>query len=97
MLNTIMCSFLQRIATATHQGGPSELQLERFAEALNDPASSVIYPALTGQRKQSVSNEMLNQRGYKFEAKFIEVIGLQQISLWFTEVIKPAVMYLYCI
>ena len=32
----------------------ADLRLERFTEALEDSASQLTYPALTGQRKQSV-------------------------------------------
>ena len=73
--------FFQRIATSTRGGGPAELQLERFTEALQDPDSGLTYAALTGQRKQSVrdaerlfSQEILNfmeKRGYTFEAAYI--------------------------
>ena len=47
---------IQRIATATRSGGPVQLRLERFAQALEDPDSGLTYPALTGQRKQSVQD-----------------------------------------
>ena len=75
---------MQRIATATRLGGPSELRLERFTEALEDPESGLTYPALTGQRKQSVrdaerlfSEQMLQfmlKKKYKFEADYIKVV-----------------------
>lgn len=45
---------MQRIATATSSGGPSELKLERFSEALEDATTGLTYAALTGQNKQSV-------------------------------------------
>ena len=61
-----------------------ELQTERFEEALEDPESGLTYPALTGQRKQSVrdaerlfSKEMvafMRKKNYTFEADFIEVV-----------------------
>ena len=41
-----------------------ELQLERFAEALEDPSTGLTYAALTGQNKQSVRDaERLFSRG----------------------------------
>ena len=58
--------------------------MERFTEALEDPESLLTYPALTGQRKQSVrdaerllSKEMvmfMKKKGYFFEAEYIETI-----------------------
>lgn len=44
----------QRIANSNRHGGPAALKLERFAEALEDLESLLTYPALMGQRKQSV-------------------------------------------
>ena len=76
--------FMQRIATSTRVGGPVQLKLERFGEALEDPTSGLTYQALTGKNKQSVrdaerlfSKSMLHymkSKGYEFEAKYIEVI-----------------------
>lgn len=51
---TIHVYFSQRIANHTRLGGPDQLCLERFAEALSDPESGFTYPALTGARKPSV-------------------------------------------
>ena len=61
-----------------------ELQLERFAEALEDPSTGLTYAALTGQNKQSVRDaERLFSRGvldfmkwkkYKFEEKFVQTV-----------------------
>ena len=58
--------------------------MERFAEALQDPASGLTYPALTGQRKQSIRDvevlfsESMEQfmlgNGYTFEAQYIRVV-----------------------
>ncbi len=57
------------------------MKLERFTEALYDPSTNLTYPALTGQRKQSIrdvevlfSNEVekfMDRKGYKVEAKYI--------------------------
>lgn len=72
-----MVFIFQRIATSTRAGGPNQLKLERFTEALQDPELGLTYGALTGQQKQSVrdaekmfSQEMLNfmeKHGYTFE------------------------------
>ena len=58
------------------------MQLERFAEALEDSESLLTYPALTGQRKQSVRDaerllskemvEFMRKKGYAFERQYIE-------------------------
>ena len=77
-------NFIQRIGHSTRAGGPQELQLERFHEALSDPETKLSYPALTGQRKQSVRDvenlfslrmvKFMESNGYQFEAKYIRVI-----------------------
>lgn len=75
---------LQRIASHTKSGGPDKLQLERFVEALSDPSSGLMYPALTGARKQSVVDAerlfnpdltaFMKQKGYEYEARYTEII-----------------------
>ena len=53
------CLFLilYRIGTSTRLGGPNDLQLERYVEALEDLTSGLTYyAALTGQRRQSVTD-----------------------------------------
>ena len=72
------------MAHSTRLGGSKQLKLERFAEALYDESSGLTYPALTGQRKQSVQDaELLFSEGvqlfmekmkYNYEAKFVRVI-----------------------
>ncbi len=72
----------QRIANSTRQGSKQSLQLERFSEALEDPESSLTYPALTGQHKQSVRDaerllseqmvKFMQKKGYSSEAEYIE-------------------------
>lgn len=74
---------LQRVGHSTRAGGPEDLQLQYFNEALKDPQSKLTYPALTGQRKQSIrdaenllSTSMANfmqSKGYCFEEKYIRV------------------------
>ena len=75
----------QRIASHTRSGGPDQLCLERFAEALSVPESGLTYPALIGARKQSVVDaerffgpelaQFMRSKGYEYEAKFVETIG----------------------
>ena len=77
-------TFFQRIANHTRSGGPADLCLERYVEALQDPSSGLTLPVLTGARKQSVVDaerlfspdlaEFMRSRGYEFEARFISVI-----------------------
>ena len=79
-----MCVNIQRIGHSTRAGGPHELQLQRFHEALGDSNTKLTYPALTGQRKQSVRDvenlfsarmvTFMESKGYKFEAKYISII-----------------------
>ena len=55
--------------------------LERYVEALDDPASGLTCPALTGARKQSVVDaerlfspdleKFMIDKGYQFEATYI--------------------------
>ena len=76
--------YFQRIANHTRSGGPENLQLERYVEALQDPASSLTLPVLTGTRKQSVIDaerlfspdlaQFMKSKGYEFEARYIETI-----------------------
>ena len=87
VLNMALCTYfilMQRIATSTRNGGPNELCLERYVEALSDSTSGLTYPALTGSRKQSVVDaerlfspslaKFMEKRGYDFEANYIRVI-----------------------
>ena len=54
----------QRMAQCTRKGGPKQLRLERFQEALHDEQSGLTYPALTGRQKQSVQDaEILFSKG----------------------------------
>ena len=84
MYHNIHSMHMQRIATATRSGGPSELKLERFSEALEDVSTGLTYAALTGQNKQSVRDaerffgkgvmEFMNKKNYEFEEKFVRVV-----------------------
>ncbi len=60
------------------------MKVERFTEALYDPSTNLTYPALTGQRKQSIRDvevlfslgveKFMEQKGYEVEAKYIRAI-----------------------
>jgi len=60
------------------------MKLERFNEALYDPTTNMTYPALTGQRKQSIRDvevlfsedveRFMMRKNYKFEAEYIRAI-----------------------
>ena len=72
---------MQRVAQSLRNGGPKELQLERFMEALYDPESQLSYHALVGTRKQSVSDvehifsesvlKFFEKKGYENEARYV--------------------------
>lgn len=72
------------MAHSTRLGGSKQLKLERLTEALYDENSGLTYPALTGQRKQSVQDaeilfsegvqQFMEKKNYAYEAKFIRVI-----------------------
>lgn len=47
---------MQRIGNCTRLGGPSDLRLERYQVALEDPCSGLTYTAFAGVRKQSVQD-----------------------------------------
>lgn len=69
------------MASSTRLGGPDCLKLER---ALYDETSGLTFPALTGQRKQSVQDaeilfsesvqNFMEKKGYTYEAKYIKTI-----------------------
>ena len=75
---------LQRMAQCTRRGGPDKLQMDRFTEALYDEDAGMTFPALTGQRKQSVQDAeilfsegvegFMKRKGYKYEEKFVQII-----------------------
>ena len=72
------------MAQSTRLGGPKKLQLERFTEAMYDEVSGLTFPALTGQRKQSVRDaeilfsegvqKFMERSGYQYEGKFISAV-----------------------
>ena len=82
------CLF-QRICRCTRNGGPSQLQLERYVEAVKSSVAGLTYPALIGSRKQSVEDaermfspsllKFMEDKGYQFEAEYIRaVLGWRQ-------------------
>ena len=74
----------QRIAQSLRQGGPHDIQLERFVGALHDTSSGLTYSALSGVRKQSVQDverlfsesliKWMDNKDYLVEAKYLRVI-----------------------
>ena len=60
------------------------MNLEYYVEAMNDDSTNLTYPALTGQRKQSVVDaermfnpdlaEFMRRKGYAYEAQYIQTI-----------------------
>lgn len=75
---------IQRIGQSLRKGGPLDIQLERFEEALHDPSAMLTYTALTGIRKQSVEDverlfsesliAWMNKKGYKNEAAYLNAV-----------------------
>ena len=75
----------QRIAITTREVRNKSIKLERFYEALKDPSSGLTLSALTGVRKQSVSDaerlfsaslcQWFKTEGYKEVAEYIEVVN----------------------
>ena len=75
---------IQRIAQSLREGGPAELRLERFMEAVQDPEVQLSYHAMIGTRKQSVTDveqifslgvlEFMERNNYDVEACYVRVI-----------------------
>lgn len=69
---------------STRGGGPSSLHLEYYNDALSDPSSGLMYPALVGLRKQSVvdAERMFNpqlakymeRNGHEYENAYISAV-----------------------
>ena len=47
------------MCSCTHNGGPSELQLECYVEAAKSSDARMTYPALIGSQKQSEDAERM--------------------------------------
>jgi hypothetical protein len=82
---------LKRICRCTRNGGPSQLQLERYVEAVQSSDAGLTYPALIGSRKQSVEDaermfspsllKFMEDKGYQYEAEYIRaVLGWRTVS-----------------
>ena len=75
---------VQRMGESTRKGGPDKMKTERYTEALYDPSTNLTYPALTGQRKQSIRDvealfskgveDFMKRKGYKVEEEYIRAI-----------------------
>ena len=63
----MIAALLQRIASHTRNGGPENIRLERFIEALHDSSSGLTYPAVMG-------SAFMRKRGYNTEANYIETV-----------------------
>jgi len=69
---------------STRAGGPDDLHLEYYVEALSDESSGLTYPALVGLRKQSVQDaerlfspslaDYMERKGHEYEAKYIRAV-----------------------
>ena len=80
----LFTSLLQRIGHSLHKGGPRQIQLERFEEALHDPISRLTYTALSGVRKQSVEDterlfsesliSWMKKKNYSFEETYLNAV-----------------------
>ncbi|XP_064406629.1 uncharacterized protein LOC135351537 [Halichondria panicea] len=74
----------KRMGESTRKGGPDKMKTERYTEALYDPSTNLTYPALTGQRKQSIRDvealfskgveDFMKRKGYKVEEEYIRAI-----------------------
>jgi len=81
MFDECYCIF-QRIGQSLRHGGPRNICLEMFEEALHDTAAGLTYPALSGIRKQSVEDVKwlfspslilwMENKGYHHEAEYLE-------------------------
>ena len=78
---------LQRIGHSTRRGGPHQLKLEVFADALHDKSAQLTMAAFTGQRKQSIqdvenlfSEEFMERNGHAYEAMYIKTIRNWRLS-----------------
>ena len=72
------------MAHSTRCGGPPNLRLDRFTEALHDESSGLTFSALTGKRKQSIRDveilfsesmqKFMQGNRYNYEARYIQVV-----------------------
>ena len=81
---TLKFKIMQRIGTCLRLGGPDEIHLERFVEALQDPESGLTHPALVGTRKQSIEDierlfgerliAFMDKKQYTSEASYLRLV-----------------------
>ena len=79
------CHILKRIWKHTREGGPDDMDVTAFDEAMRDPNTGLTHAALTGERKQSVADaermlsylvgKYLSDHGYEREAKYVETVA----------------------
>lgn len=82
---TLFDLIVERVGQCTRRGGPDQLKLKRFTQALYDPNTHLTYPAITGQRKQSIRDveilfseeveKFMEGEQYTYEAKYIRAIS----------------------
>ncbi len=73
------------MAKCTRNGGPDDIEVEHYMEALKDETSRLTYSALVGLRKQSVSDaerlfslplaHFMERKGYTAEANYIHAVN----------------------
>ena len=84
----------QHIGQSLRDGGPHDLKLERFLEAVYCESTQLSYDALVGTRKQSVSDveqvfssralEFFESKGYSEEAKYVrQDFSLLEVNRYF--------------
>ena len=79
------CHILKRIWKHTREGGPEDMDLHGFDEAMRNSKTGLTYAALTGQRKQSVHDaermlsflvsDFLEEKGYHQEASSVKIVA----------------------
>ena len=75
---------MKRISDSLRRGGPKDLRLEYFEEAVHDTSSGLTVSALRGVRKQSVEDverlisdamvDWMDKKGYAAEAEYLRSI-----------------------
>lgn len=79
------CHILKRIWKHTREEGPPGTDLQGFDDAMQDPSTGLTHAALTGERKQSVTDaermlsyhvaKFLCENGYEKEGKFVRAVA----------------------
>ena len=78
------CHILKRIWKHTREGGPEDMDLQGFDEAMRDSKTGLSFAALSGQRKQLVQDaeqmlsflvsDFLEEKGYNQEASYVKIV-----------------------